>query len=199
MNTPNGSVKARLLRKHILQLARELYLHPHSGISMAENLKAHFHDLNAEAVSGHFLYLADTGLLLLRKNRQGMSVQITPKGIDVLDGAVAVRGVEPGDPQLARLSYKKELRRGILHYCYSFRDSFNEDAEMQAEFRTAGFSNLLIEEVRFHMWYLRHKDYLCLQTPSIGGDMVFMAKITPAGVDVVEQAKKDPGITHDAD
>ncbi len=198
MNIPNSNAKARQLRKHILQLARELYLHPQSGAAMAENLKAHAHDADADAVTGHLLYLADCGLLSLRKSGRQLSVQVTPKGIDVLDGALAVRGVAPGDPHLSHLPYKKELRRGILLYCYNFRDSFNEDAEIQAEFRAAGFSNLLAEEVRFHIWYLCQKGYLDLKTPHLAGDLLFMAKITADGVDVVENARKDPGISHDA-
>jgi hypothetical protein len=81
-------------------------------------------------------------------------------------------------------------------YCYTFRDIFNEDAEIHSEFRASGFSNLLIEEVRFHMWYLTHKKCLELKTPELAGDLVFMARITADGVDVVENSRTDAGISH---
>lgn len=199
MSTHPNPAKTRLIRKHILQLARELYLHPQTDRSVRENLMGHFHDITADDVRGHFLYLAENGLLHLRKNRQELLAQVTPKGIDVLDGAREVRGVERANPQLGRLSYKKEIRRGILLYCYTFRGLFNEDAEIHAEFKSTGFSNLLMEEVRFHIWYLRHKGYLELKTPDLGGDRVFMARITADGVEIIENHRADEGITHDGE
>lgn len=199
MSATQNHSKARLIRRHLLQLARELYLHPQRDVTMAENLKGQFHDIDTETIQNHFLYLAERGLLAARRTKNGMSAQITAKGIDVLDGAAAERGVEPTSPHASRLAYKKEIRRVVLQYCYTFRESFNEDAEIMAEFASSGFSNLLPDEVRFHMWYLRHKGCLELKTPTIAGEMVFMAKITADGVDVVEQNRKEPGISHEAE
>ncbi len=196
MSIHRTAAKSRLIRKHILQLARELYLHPQTDTAVSENLRAQFHDITSESVRNHFIYLADNGLLSLTKKRNSVSVQIRPKGIDVLDGTLSVKGVEPSNPQLARLTYKKEIRHGILMYCNTFRDIYNEDAEIHSEFRSSGFSNILIEEVRFHIWYLFNKGFLELKTPELAGDRVFMARITADGVDIIENNSTDAGVSN---
>jgi hypothetical protein len=195
MTASLNAAKKRVVRKHILQIARELYLHPQTGRAIASNLKTRFPALSLEHVHELFNYLAGKELVLLRENRSALSVQITPKGIDLLDGAITVRGVEPSSAQFTRLEYKKEVRRKILAYCNSFQEYFNEDTELLDEFRESGFSNLLIEEIRFHLWYLNQKSMLDLKTFAVGGEQVFMARITPRGIDVIECNETDPGVS----
>lgn len=195
MTVSLNSAKKRVVRKHILQLTRELYLHPQTDRAIASNLRPRFPALALEHLHELFNYLAGKELVVLRKNRSALSVQITPKGIDLLDGAITVRGVEPSSAQFTRLEYKKEVRRKILAYCNSFQEYFNEDTEILEEFRESGFFNLLMEEVRFHLWYLNQKSMLDLKTYSVGGEQVFMARITAKGIDVIENNETDPGVS----
>ena len=198
MTSSLNTSKKRVVRKHILQLAGELYLHPQTDKAIASNLKARFPALTLEHVQELFNYLAAKGLVVIRENRSALSVQITPMGIDLLDGAIAVRGVESSSAQFAKLEYKKEIRRKILSYCNSFQEYFNEDTEIRDEFRESGFLNLLIEEIRFNLWYLNQKSMLDLKTFSVGGEQVFMARITPKGIDVIENNEADPGVSGDS-
>lgn len=193
-----SGAKKKLLRKHVLQQARELYLHPQTDVAITESLKNRYPDLAPEQTGEAFHYLAEKNLakVINRKNR--LLVQITPSGIDVLDGAETLRGLEPSSSRYARLGYKKEFRRGILLYCSSFHEFFNEDTEIHAEFRQSGFSNLLIEEVRFHMWYLAEKSFLELKKVDMDGDLIFMARITARGMDIADGNDTDTGISHDA-
>ena len=195
MNVPLNAAKKRVLRKHLLQLARELYLHPQTDRAIASNLKTRFPALSLEHVQELFNYLEQKELVLLRKNGSTSSIQITPAGIDVLDGAVTVRGVEASSGQYTKLEYQKELRRKILSYCNSFQEYFNEDTEILEEFRESGFSNLLLEEIRFHLWYLDRKSLLTLNTYSVGGEQVFMARITAKGIDVIENGASEAGVS----
>jgi succinate dehydrogenase flavin-adding protein (antitoxin of CptAB toxin-antitoxin module) len=133
----------------------------------------------------------------IRRDKSRLSVRIEPKGIDLLDGALSVRGVEKSSSRYSRLGYKKEIRRGILVYCYSFHEFFNEDTEILQEFRQSGFSNLLIEEVRYHMWYLNKKSLLELKTPDVEDEVIFLARITARGMDVLDNNESEPGVSHD--
>ena len=191
------SDKKRVLRKQLLQLARELYLHPQSDAVIKASLKRNIPGLTIEQVRETISYLAEKGLVTELKDKSRRSASITPKGIDVVDGAIAVRGVETSGGHFARLGYKKELRRGILVYCYSFHEFFNEDTEILQEFRQSGFSNLLMEELRFHMWYLGRKSLLELKTPELEDDVLFLARITAKGMDVLDSNETDPGVSHD--
>ncbi|MFQ5432929.1 MAG: hypothetical protein ACE5EN_10535 [Nitrospinota bacterium] len=189
--------KKRVLRKQLLQLTRELYLHPQSDAAIKASLKRNIPGLTIEQVRETIGYLAEKGLVTELKDKSRLSASITPKGIDVIEGAVSVRGIQTSSGRFARLGYKKELRRGILIYCYSFHDFFNEDTEILQEFRQSGFSNLLMEEMRFHMWYLGEKSLLELKTPEIEGDALFLARITAKGMDVLDNYVSDPGVSHD--
>lgn len=189
--------KKRVLRKQLLQLTRELYLHPQSDAAIKASLKRNIPGLTIEQVRETIGYLAEKGLVTELKDKSRLSASITPKGIDVIEGAVSVRGIQTSSGRFARLGYKKELRRGILIYCYSFHEFFNEDTEILQEFRQSGFSNLLMEEMRFHMWYLGEKSLLELKTPEIEGDALFLARITAKGMDVLDNYVSDPGVSHD--
>jgi len=195
MNISLNAAKKRVLRKHLLQQARELYLHPQTDRAIASNLKTRFPALSMEHVQELFNYLEQKELVLLRKTGTSCSIQITPAGVDVLDGAITVRGVEASSAKFTRLEYQKELRRKIMSYCNSFQEYFNEDTEILEEFRESGFSNLLLEEIRFHLWYLDRKSLLTLNTFSVGGDQIFMARITAKGIDVIENSAEEPGVS----
>lgn len=195
MKTTFSAGKKKVVRKHILQQASDLYLHPLADRTVVANLKNRFPALALEHVRELSGYLEQKELIVLRKSRSGLSLQITAKGIDVLDGAVKVRGVEPACTRFTRLEYKKDIRRGILSYCYSFQEFFNEDTEILEDFRESGFSNLLLEEIRFHIWYLSQKTLLDLKTYSLGGDQVFMARITAKGIDTAENGASEPGVS----
>lgn len=191
------AAKKRVLRKQLLQLARELYLHPQSDAAIKASLKRNCPGLTLEEVRETIRYLAEKELLSVVKDKSRLSASITPKGIDVIEGAVPVRGIQSSSGRFARLGYKKELRRGILAFCYSFHEFFNEDTEILQEFRQSGFSNLLMEELRFHMWYLGQKSLLELKTPEMEGDALFLARITAKGMDVQDNNDSDPGVSHD--
>jgi len=187
--------KKRVVRRHILQQACDLYLHPLSDTVILANLKARFPALHAGHIRDLCGYMEQKELVSIRRRKNGLAIQITAKGVDVLDGAVKVRGVEPPSVRYTRLENKKEIRRGILAYCYSFQDYYNEDSEILAEFRNFGFSNLLMEEVRFHIWYLNQKSLINLKTFNFGGDPVFMVRVTARGMDVVEENIAEPGVS----
>jgi len=191
------AAKKRVLRKQLLQLARELYLHPQSDAAIKASLKRNCPGLTLEHIRETIRYLAEKELVSVVKDKSRLSASITPKGIDLIDGAITVRGIETSSGRFARLGYKKELRRGILVYCYSFHEFFNEDTEILQEFRQSGFSNLLMEELRFHMWYLGQKSLLELKTPEMEGDAFFLARITAKGMDVLDNNDSDPGVSHD--
>jgi len=188
--------KKRILRKRVLESARELYLYPQTDAAVRENLVQRYPGLSVSEVREAFRYLDDKKLARLIGDRGRQSICITPQGIDVLDGSLTVRGVETSNGKLTRLAYLKELRRGILLYCYSFHEFFNEDGEILAEFRQTGFTNLLLEEVRFHMWYLHGKALLQLRKPEIDGEVVFLARITARGMDVIDRNETETGVTH---
>ena len=191
------AAKKRVLRKQVLQQARELYLHPQTDAAIKASLKQRYQALTLEEVRETFNYLADKELVALLRDKARLSIKITPKGIDLLDGAISVRGVEPASSRFNSLGYKKELRRGILVYCYSFHEFFNEDTEILQEFRQSGFSNILMEEVRFHIWYLEQKSLLETKRLDMHGTVIFLARITAKGMDVVDNNESDVGITHD--
>lgn len=191
------AAKKRLLRRQLLQLARELYLHPQSDAAIRESLKPNYPGLTLEQVREIFNYLADKKLVSVMRAGSRLSIRIEPKGIDLLDGALSVRGVEKSSSRYSRLGYKKEIRRGILVYCYSFHEFFNEDTEILQEFRQSGFSNLLVEEVRYHMWYLNKKSLLELKTPDVEDEVIFLARITARGMDVLDNNESEPGVSHD--
>lgn len=191
------AAKKRVLRKQILQQARELYLHPQTDAAIKASLKQRYQALTLEEVRETFNYLAGKELVAVLRDKARLSIKITPKGIDLLDGAISVRGVEPANGRFNSLGYKKELRRGILVYCYSFHDFFNEDTEILQEFRQSGFSNILMEEVRFHIWYLEQKSLLETKRLDMDGTIIFLARITAKGMDVVDNNESDVGVTHD--
>ena len=191
------AAKKKVLRKQLLQLARELYLHPQSDAAIKASLIRNIPGLTIEQVRETISYLAEKELVSQVKDKSRLSASITVKGIDVIDGAVPVRGIQTSSGHFTRLGYKKELRRGILVYCYSFREFFNEDTEILQEFRQSGFSNLLMEELRFHMWYLGQKSLIELKTPEIEGGVLFLARITAKGMDVLDNNEPDPGVSHD--
>ena len=195
MSSNSYTSKKKILRKQILQQARELYLCPQTDRSIVENLKERYPALTIEQVRELFGYLEKKGLMELHTHRSGESGTITAKGIDALDGAITVRGVEGSPAQYTRLSYKRDLRRRILAYCYSFQEFFNEDTEILEEFRESGYSHILLEEVRFHLHYLNLKELLTLKSVSLGGDMVSMARITANGIDIVEGNGSDAGVS----
>ncbi len=198
--TPNLNVaKKKVVRKHILQQASDLYLHPLTDRAIVANLKNRFSALTIEHARELFDYLQQKGLVTLRKTWSAHSIQVTTKGIDLLDGAIKVRGIEASCREFAKLEYKKEIRRGILAYCYSFQTFFNEDTEILEEFRDSGFLNLLLEEIRFHIWYLGQNELLEIKSFSLGGDQVFMARLTAKGVDVVENSSSEAWGGEDAD
>lgn len=191
------AAKKRVLRKQVLQQARELYLHPQTDAAIKASLKQRYQALTLEEVRETFNYLADKELVAVLRDKARLSIKITPKGIDLLDGAISVRGVEPASSRFNSLGYKKELRRGILVYCYSFHDFFNEDTEILQEFRQSGFSNILMEEVRFHIWYLGRKSLLETKRLDMDGTIIFLARVTAKGMDVVDNNESDVGVTHD--
>ncbi len=194
-----NAAKKRLIRKHILELSRELYLHPITDRAITENIKERHPNLTKACVREHIHYLAAKDMAVLHKKKNTQSIGITTRGIDVLDGAINVRGVEPSDSQSTRLSYKKELRRGILLYCNSFKESYNEDSEIHAEFRASGFKNLILEEIRFHTWYLEQKKFLEVKSYSAVGGLIFLARITADGIDLLENTITDAGVSNDDD
>jgi len=191
--TPLNGAKKRKIRKQILQQASDLYLHPLPDRVIAENLKPRFPTLTSKDIVNLATYLEKKNLITLRKSKSGQLIQITAEGIDVLDGSLIARGVEPSNKRLTKLEYKKEIRREIISYCYSFQEFFNEDSEILEEFRKNGFANLLLEEIRFHLWYLNQKNLVDLKTFSVGGEQLFMVRLTAKGIETMENGRQENG------
>lgn len=186
------------LRKSLLGVIAELYLFPQTAEGMAQALAGQFADLDIEKVLDCFSYLEKKGYVKTgRAKGRRMTAGITAKGIDLVEGAVSDRGVLPARSDFTGLALKRSIRSGILSYCRQFPDSFNGDDEILAELKELGMGALIIEQVRYNIWYLSEKRFLELKTHPLKSDLVFLARITAQGIDLVEGAVNDPGVNHD--
>lgn len=184
------------LRKSLLGVIAELYLFPQADEGMAQALAGQFPDLDIDRVRDCFSYLEKKGYIKTsRAKGRKMTARITARGVDLVEGAVTGRGVLPARPDFTGLALKRGVRSGILSYCRQFPDSFNGDDEILAELKELGMGALIIEQVRYNIWYLSEKCFLELKTHPLKSDLVFLARITARGIDLVEGAISDPGVT----
>jgi hypothetical protein len=185
------------LRKSLLGVIAELYLFPQTAEGLREALASQFARLDIEKVLDCFSYLEKKGYIKTgRAKGKNMSAAITAGGIDLVEGAVTDRGVLPASADFTGLSLKRSVRTGILNYCRQFPDSFNGDDEILAELKDLGMGALIIEQVRYNIWYLSEKGFVDLKTHPLRSDLVFLARITATGIDLVEGAVNDPGVNH---
>jgi len=188
----------RAVRTRALAIIADLYLFPQPDRALAGALAAQFPGVGESTVRDCFSYLEKKGFVKTVRRKDGqVTAEITAKGIDLVEGAVTDRGVLPARADFTGLTLKRGVRAGILAYCRRFPESFNGDDEILAELKELGLGGLLIEQVRYHIWYLDAKGYVEMKTHPIHGDLVFMARITAAGVDLAEGACSDPGVRAD--
>ncbi|MGK7346298.1 MAG: hypothetical protein ACNS63_10885 [Candidatus Nitrospinota bacterium M3_3B_026] len=198
MPPSNKTTRTRHLRKRILCLLADLYLFPQSDRGIAAALKESLPGLDAGKVRDCFAYLEKKGYVAANRSRSGaVTARITASGLDVVEGAVSDRGILPASPDLAALAGKRQIRRAILAYCRQFPDSFNADDEIHHELKEMGMAGVIIEQARLHIWYLDGKGLLEMRTSPLSGDLVFLARITAKGMDLLEGNASDPGVAGD--
>lgn len=198
-----NSYYPKTARLRILQVAGDFFEHPISDKTMREALLRYALELPLAAVRREFAYLASPQsasvgpALALAKNEEHdmWSVRITPVGVDIATGAVAVDGVTKTDPYESGLAVKKDLRRGVLSF---LRDRLNflvEDMDLLEMFARDGFGALELGELQSHLWYLEGKKYVELRRIRIGDAYNCAAKITALGANVLAGDSYDVGVT----
>lgn len=181
-----------------MNILADLYLFPQPARAIAQGLQKQFPGFGEEQALDCFSYLEKKGYVRTEKRKDGQrTAAVTAEGIDLVEGAVADRGVLAAAPEFSGLAIKKEIRGGALSYCRMFPDCYNGDDEILAELRDMGFRTLAMDQVRHQLWYLSLKKFVELKTRPLGRDVVFMARITGRGIDVVEGAISDPGVACD--
>ena len=195
MASSDKRIQARNLRKQVLAIALDLYLFPQSSRSITHGLRKQYPTLTEERVRDCFYYLEKKGYLKTTKRKERhTTATITAQGVDLAEGAIADKGVLPARLDAAGLTVKRDIRARILAYCRAFPDSFSADDEILAELMELGFDAVLMEQIRFHIWYLAGKGMLDMRTHPLRSDLVFMARITAKGMDVIDGAITDPGV-----
>ncbi len=191
----NKRIHVKNLRKQTLAIALDLYLFPQSPRSVAQTLRRQFPTLEEERVRDCFTYLEMKGYLKVARRRgRLLTATITADGVDLAEGAVTDKGVLPVRADLTGLSARRDTRARILAYCRQFPDSFSGDDEILAELKELGFGAVIMEQVRFHIWYLAGKGLLEMKTHPLQSDLVYLAKITAKGMDLIDGAITDPGV-----
>ena len=187
---------SRSLRKQALVILAGLYVFPQAETALTSALRPRFPGLDAKKLRDCLAYLEKKGYVTVNTADSGLrSVQITPAGMDVSDGAVSDHGVLPAQPGLTGLIVKRAIRAGVLAFCRQCPEAFNGDDEIHQDLLDQGMESLLIEQVRYHIWYLAKKGLLELRTHPANGDLVYLARITARGMDVNDGLLADPGVT----
>jgi hypothetical protein len=189
----------RRVRKLSLQVLYELYLFPQSDTAVAQALAAGpLADARREEIRDAFSYLEKKGYIALQRGRNdAVTAQITPFGIDIVEGAAIDRGILPVGVSSASLSGRRSSRRWILSFLRQFPESFSGDDEIHAEFVDQGMGPALLDRIRFDLWYLAGKQLVDLKTHPVAGDVVYVARITASGIDLLDGTYADPGVlTH---
>ena len=183
-------------RKLILTALYDLYLFPQSDRAIASALRSIEKEIASdENVKDCLIYLEKKGLVTLQKGISNkVTARISASGVDIVEGASKDRGILSANPSLTGLATRRASRRFILSYCRQFPESFNGDDEIHAEFAERGLPHILIDQLRFHLWYLSGKNVVELKTQPVAGDVVYLARITAAGIDLLDGAISDPGV-----
>jgi hypothetical protein len=192
MRTDNS----RSLRKQALAMLAGLYMFPQAESALASALRPRFPELDANRLRDCLAYLEKKAYVTVNTTDSGLrSVQITPAGIDLSDGAVTDQGILPAQPGLTGLIVKRAIRAGVLAFCRQCPEAFNGDDEIHQDLLDQGMESLLVDQVRYHIWYLAKKGLLDMRTHPANGDMVYLARITASGMDMADGMLADPGVT----
>lgn len=192
MRTENS----RSLRKQALTMLAGLYMFPQAETALVNALRPRFPGLDAKILRDCLAYLEKKGYVTVNTADSGLrSVQITPSGVDLSDGAVSDHGVLSGQPGLTGLLVKRAIRAGVLAFCRQCPEAFNGDDEIHQDLVDQGMESLLVDQVRYHIWYLAKKGLLEMRTHPANGDMVYLARITASGMDMADGLLADPGVT----
>ncbi|VAX21096.1 hypothetical protein MNBD_NITROSPINAE02-500 [hydrothermal vent metagenome] len=198
MPTSAQNMRTRSLRKKVLKTLADLYLYPQSGGALASALRSRHPYIDRQKVRDCFSYLEKKGYVSVSRARDGkVKAIITSKGIDLADGAVQDSGVLPARPNFTSLMTRKEIRKSVLSFLRQFPDSFNGDDEILAELKELGLVDLIMDQVRFHIWYLSGKKLLEMKTSSLRDELVYYARITARGMDLLDGGLVDPGVNCD--
>lgn len=197
------SYSPKTARLRILQVSADYFEHPISDKTMRETLLKYALELTIVQVRREMTHLSsaqahDVGpaLSLIKNDEHDMwSVRITPAGMDIITGAVAVAGVRPIDPYDGGLAVKKDLRRGVLSFLNDRPNAFVEDMDLLDLFARDGFGALELGELQAHLWYLEGKGYVELRRIRIGDALNCVAKITATGANVLVGDSYDVGVS----
>ncbi len=198
MPTSAQNMRTRSLRKKALHLLADLYLYPQSASALASALRLRDPYIDRQKVRDCFSYLEKKGYVSIRRAGDGkVKAIITSSGIDLVDGAVHDSGVLPARPNFTSQMTRKEIRKGVLSFLRQFPDSFNGDDEILAQLKELGLVDLMMDQVRFHIWYLSGKKLLEMKTSSLRDELVYYARITARGMDLLDGSIEDPGVNCD--
>jgi len=187
---------SRSLRKQALAMLAGLYMFPQAESALINALRPRFPELDAKKLRDCLAYLEKKAYVTVNTTDAGLrSVQITPAGIDLSDGAVTDQGVLPSAPGLTGLIVKRAIRMGVLSFCRQCPEAFNGDDEIHQDLVDQGMESLLVDQVRYHIWYLAKKGLLEMRAHPANGDLVYLARITASGMNMSDGLIADPGVT----
>lgn len=187
---------SRSLRKQALAMLAGLYMFPQAEAALAKALKPRFPELDARKLRDCLAYLEKKDYVAVNTAESGLrSVQITPAGIDLADGAVTDQGVLPSRPGLTGLLVKRAIRSGVLAFCRQCPEAFNGDDEIHQDLIDQGMESLMVDQVRYHIWYLAKKGLLEMRAHPANGDIIYLARITASGMNMADGLLADPGVT----
>ncbi|MBI4827235.1 MAG: hypothetical protein HY804_00195 [Nitrospinae bacterium] len=186
---------SRAIRKEIVALLAQLYLFPQTVRALTAALGARFPGLEQDAARDALMYLEKKGYIRLAQGQGGRTTaRVTPKGIDLADGAISDDAISPIRPGPAALALARQTRLLILAYCRRFPEAWNGDDEILAETSPILAGAVSLDQVRYHLWYLAGKGCLEMKTRAHLRDVVVMARITARGMDLLDGATEDPGV-----
>ncbi len=194
----------RTVRRHILQVANDLYLHTISDRHMKESLGKFHLRLSVSDIRRQYEYLSRiegeklSAVLNVQKLEEHdmWTARITSSGVDLLTGAANVNGVRSGDPVVENLPLKKDIRRGILAHLNEKPGEFMEDVDLVEQFIEDGFFHVDLPEIQYQLWYLSGKGAIEMKTIRIGSASNYTAKISSKGCDILAGDEFDIGVSH---
>ncbi|MFW2331141.1 MAG: hypothetical protein ACN4E2_02440 [Nitrospinota bacterium] len=198
INRNNSLTRLKRLRRLILSILNDLYLFPQSERLIKSTVQEQFSNTTTKEIRDCFTYFSKRNYIdITGSNDDLLTAKITAKGVDIAQGSIIGKAILTSHLASSRLKLKKAIRSKILEYCSWYPESFNSDDEIHSELQDQNGSRISLESVRMDIWYLSEKCYTEMRTQPIFGDFIYLARITAKGINLVEQAISDPGVSQD--
>lgn len=190
-------------RLRILQILAGMFEHAVSDKVMKESLEQYGVNLSKKDICKEYEYLTaldiDGGappIIVNKIEEHNMwTARITAVGIDLVFGASSTPGVRPANPAIENLAFKKDIRRGILSHLNERRGKFVDDFDISEAFVRDSYIHVTTSDMQFHIWYLADKNYVEIFESHITANTDVRARITPDGINLVEENATDIGVT----